>query len=120
MLRGFSFEAATMLTAIKAAHTLVWALLASCVVAIPVVSLGGHHLLAIGFAAVVSLEGAVLAFNRGRCPLTVLAARYTADRTDNFDIYLPLWLARHNKRIFGSIFGFGTALAVVQWSLASR
>jgi hypothetical protein len=23
------------------------------------------------------------------------------DRADNFDIYLPVWLARHNKVIFG-------------------
>ena len=26
------------------------------------------------------------------------------DRSANFDIYLPLWLARHNKTIFGSVF----------------
>jgi hypothetical protein len=29
-----------------------------------------------------------------RCPLTGIAARYTDDRRDNFDIYLPPWLAR--------------------------
>ena len=41
---------------------------------------------------------------RMRCPLTDLAARYTDDRRANFDIYLPLWLAANNKRIFGSVF----------------
>ncbi len=42
---------------------------------------------------VMLVEVAVLAFNGMRCPLTDLAARYTDDRRDNFDIYLPLWLA---------------------------
>lgn len=36
-----------------------------------------------------------------RCPLNPIAARYTEDRRDNFDIFLPEWLARHNKTIFG-------------------
>jgi hypothetical protein len=45
----------------------------------------------------------VLIANDESCPLTGVAARYTVDRRDNFDIYLPEWLARHNKLIFGSI-----------------
>jgi hypothetical protein len=53
---------------------------------------------------VVFAELAVLVANRGRCPLTGVAARYTAWRRDNFDIYLPLWLGRHNKQVFGAIF----------------
>jgi hypothetical protein len=28
-------------------------------------------------------------------------------RRDNFDIYLPLWLARRNKAIFGALFVLG-------------
>jgi hypothetical protein len=30
-----------------------------------------------------------------------VAARYTDDRRDNFDIYRPLWLARPHKPVFG-------------------
>jgi hypothetical protein len=45
----------------------------------------------------------VLIAKGGRCPLTAVAVRYTVDRRDNFDIYLPEWLARRNKPIFGSI-----------------
>lgn len=56
--------------------------------------------------------------NRGRCPLTTIAARYTDDRRDNFDIYLPLWLARYNKVIFGSLFGVGLLLAIGRWWMA--
>jgi hypothetical protein len=33
-----------------------------------------------------------------------MAARHTEQRSKNFDIYLPLWLARHNKTIFGALF----------------
>lgn len=52
----------------------------------------------------VLVECVVVAVNGMRCPLTDLAARYTSDRTDNFDIYLPVWLARWNKLIFGTLF----------------
>jgi hypothetical protein len=51
-----------------------------------------------------------------RCPLTPLAARYTDDRSDNFDIYLPLWLARYNKQIFGPLFLVATLFAIL-WRL---
>lgn len=113
-----SLGAAPVLPAIKAAHTLVWALLATCVVAIPVASYAGQHALAVSLAVIVALEVAVLALNHGRCPLTALAARHTLSRADNFDIYLPVWLARHNKLIFGSIYLVGTAFALVHWALA--
>jgi hypothetical protein len=64
-------------------------------------------------------ECAVLALNRGSCPLTDLAARYTDERRDNFDIYLPLWLARYNKTIFGSLFVVGELFVLASW-LSSR
>jgi hypothetical protein len=48
-------------------------------------------------------------------PLTSVAAHYTEDRADNFDIYLPLWLARYNKTIFGTLFVCGCAFAFARW-----
>jgi len=36
-----------------------------------------------------------------------VAARYTDERQDNFDICLPLGLARHNKVIFGELYVAG-------------
>ena len=68
----------------------------------------------------VLVECAVLAANRGRCPLTDLAGRYTEERADNFDIYLPLWLARHNKTIFGTLFVIGTLFVLGLWLLSRR
>jgi len=49
------------------------------------------------------VEVIILAVNRWRCPLIAVAARYTDDRRENFDIYLPLWLAMHNKTVFGAL-----------------
>jgi hypothetical protein len=57
----------------------------------------------------------VLLANRMRCPLTGIAARYTDDRSDNFDIFLPAWLARHNKVIFGTLLAFGEVYLLWQW-----
>jgi hypothetical protein len=103
------------LRAIKLLHTLVWAVFAGCIVAIPVLALQGRFRLAAILALVVLGEVVVLAVNRWRCPLTPIAARYTEDRRANFDIYLPEWLARYNKEIFGTLYLAGVALLVVRW-----
>lgn len=89
---------------IKLLHTLVWAVFAGAIVAIPFAILGGRLRLAFWLSLLVWGEVAVLAVNRLRCPLTALAARCTNNRADNFDIFLPLWLARWNKHIFGALF----------------
>ncbi len=106
----------TALVAIKVVHTLAWAFFVACILAIPVVSWQGNHGAAAWLTFVVLVEVAVLVANGWRCPLTSLAARYTDDRHDNFDIYLPAWLARHNKLIFGIIFCAGLAFAIARWA----
>jgi polyferredoxin len=108
------------LVAVKLAHTIAWAFFVTCILAIPVVSWHGHHSAAAWLAAIVFFEVAVLVANGWRCPLTSLAARFMDDRHDNFDIYLPEWLARHNKLIFGLLFTVGIAFAFVQWVRASN
>lgn len=99
------------LRAIKILHTLVWAIFAGAILAIPATAARGDLKLAWGLAGFVFVEVAVLLANRMRCPLTDVARRYTAAREDNFDIYLPLWLARHNKTIFGGLYIVGIAYA---------
>jgi len=103
------------LRAIKFLHTLVWAGFAGCIVAIPVLALQERFRLAALLALIVLGEVIVLAINRWRCPLTPIAARYTEDRRANFDIYLPEWLARYNKEIFGPLYLAGLVLLVVRW-----
>jgi len=105
------------LVAIKLLHTVIWAFFAGCIVAIPIASILGRHGWAAILTAVVLVECAVLAMNQARCPLTDLAARFTDDRADNFDIYLPLLLARHNKLIFGPLFAAGALFALLRWWL---
>jgi hypothetical protein len=109
-----------VLKAIKALHTIVWALFAGCILAIPLASLYGDNRAALWLAAIVLVEVVVLALNKWRCPLTALAARYTTDRRANFDIYLPEWLARYNKAIFGTIYLVGVVAACARWVLAAN
>lgn len=106
-----------MLTAIKVVHTVVWAFLVAVILAIPVMAWQDRATAVVVLTAVMLVEVAVLLACGWRCPLTLLAERYTDDRRANFDIYLPLWLATHNKEVFGSIFAVGVAFAI--WQLAS-
>ena len=104
-----------MLIAIKLLHTVVWALFVACILGIFVFARQGRLGLAAVLISVVTGEVLVLLLNRMRCPLTGVAARYTEERADNFDIYLPLWLARQNKTIFGALFLAGVAYTLVEW-----
>jgi hypothetical protein len=103
------------LGAIKVAHTLVWVFFATCIFAIFPAAWLGEFRKAVLLIAVVAVEVVIILANRWRCPLTDVAARYTDDRRENFDIYLPRWLARHNKTIFGIIYAAGVILTYVRW-----
>jgi len=109
-----------ILTAIKLAHTAIWVLLGSCVLAVPVAAAVAWFRGAVVLSAIVVCECALLAANGGRCPLTNIAARFTESRTPNFDIYLPSWFAQYNKPIFGSLFVAGGLFALIRWYLAVR
>jgi hypothetical protein len=107
------FRCVNALVAIKLLHTVVWAVLAGCILALPITALLHRFDWAIILTVIIVAECGVLALNRGRCPLTGLAARFTADRADNFDICLPNWVARHNKAIFGTLFAINEL--IVRW-----
>ncbi|MSP50043.1 MAG: hypothetical protein EXQ95_12055 [Alphaproteobacteria bacterium] len=114
---GEDARAGRLLWRIRMAHTIVWAVFASSVVAIPVVTFAGHIQTASWLSLLVWVEVVILAANRLSCPLTGLATRYTEDRSDNFDIFLPIWLAKHNKLIFGSLFAIGELVLLWRWAL---
>lgn len=83
MRKSLSTEAtAAALIAIKAAHTIVWAVFVGCILAIPVASWRGEDRTAAWLAAAVAGEVAILVTNQWRYPLTSVAVRYTADRRD--------------------------------------
>jgi hypothetical protein len=106
---------AKALTVVKIAHTAIWVFFVACILGAPVAASRGWFLLAAVFIGLVAMEAAVLLVNRWSCPLTGIAARYTDDRRDNFDIYLPQWLARHNKTIFTPLYLLGAAYTLVAW-----
>jgi hypothetical protein len=109
-----SDSAAGHLRAIKLFHTLVWAFFAGCTMAIPVYALTGGIGRAVLFIVLVFVEVLVLVANSWSCPLTSIAARYTDERRDNFDIYLPEWLARENKTIFGVLYPLGILITIAE------
>ena len=104
------------LRAVKIIHTVVWAFFAGCVIAIPILCLLRRYSQAAMLIGVVFIEVLILAANRLRCPLTTVAAKYTDDRRNNFDIYLPEWVARHNKMIFGLLYFAGILLTIAGWA----
>lgn len=112
-------DAAASLVAIKVIHTAAWAFFVACIVGIPIAARARRLRLAVVLSGIVALEVAILAVNSMRCPLTDVAARYTEDRRDNFDIYLPEWLARHNKALFGGLWIAGELVLAARW-LESR
>jgi len=99
---------------IKIIHTIIWII---CVAAISYIivaaildAINVWVWICIGL---IILEGVVLLIYRWRCPLTILAEKYTDDRNIGFDIFLPAWLAKHNKTIFSILFLIG--LTLVFW-----
>ena len=99
---------------IKLAHTAIWALMATAIIAIPIAAMRRRFRLAAWLTALlIAGECIVLALNGGRCPLTDLAARFTAERAANFDIYPPA-LAREAQQgdLRGIIYYWGVGLAV--------
>ena len=103
------------LTTVKAIHTVAWLFFVGCIVAIPVAAWAGKYATAFLLISIVFVEVIVLLINRWRCPLTAIASRYTDDHRDNFDIYLPEWLARHNKTFFGLIYVAGVFFTLAKW-----
>ncbi len=108
-------KSASILARIKLLHTAIWVFFVACIAGIPVAAATRQFSWAALLSALVIAECAVLALNRGRGPLTDIAARHTEERADNFDIYLPRWLARYNKTIFGTLFVAGEIFALWRW-----
>lgn len=60
------------------------------------------------------LEGITLVIFKFICPLTVMARKYSNSSKANFDIYLPNWLAKHNKLIYTIILAVIIIIHIVQ------
>jgi hypothetical protein len=106
---------ARLLVAVKVLHTAIWAFFVVCILALPIAALVRRFDWALALTVLVLIECSALALNRGQCPLTNVAARLTTDRRTAFDIYLPAWLARWNKLIFGSLFVLNEMVVLWRW-----
>ncbi|WP_149272949.1 hypothetical protein [Pareuzebyella sediminis] len=107
---------AQKLLAIKFVHTLIWAFLVTVILYVVYSGLTDTVDLYtwIGIGLIVG-EGLILVLFGMSCPLTVMARNYSDSEKDNFDIFLPNWLAKYNKLIFTSIFVFGLILVLYRW-----
>jgi hypothetical protein len=84
------------LLAIKAAHTLVWFSIESCMVYVLYAGLANRTDRRAAVAgAVIASESLVFAANGFRCPLTNVAESLGAESGSVTDIYLPAWFARN-------------------------
>ena len=107
------------LFSVKLAHTLIWAFFVTVIGYILYCGLANDISQRTWMAAgLVVLEGLVLLVFGGRCPLTLIARNYSDSDRDNFDIFLPNWLARYNKLIFTSLYVVG--LLLVGYRLLQR
>jgi hypothetical protein len=87
-------------------HTIIWVffnlVLGYLFYAVCTDQIGVLFWAGVGF---ILIECIVLLLNKWTCPLTPIARRYSTSQKANFDIYLPEWLALHNKTIYSVIFG---------------
>ena len=94
----------TKLTLIKFIHTLIWIffniVIFYLLYAVTVNQIDRWVWICIGLIA---MEGIILLVFKNICPVTLIARKYSASEKDNFDIFLPNWLAKYNKQIYSVI-----------------
>jgi len=100
---------------IKIAHSVIWVFFNVVIFYMLYAALANKidKWLWIGYG-LIFLEGLVLLVFRLYCPLTVWARKYSDSTKENFDIYLPVWLAKYNKLIYTSIVGIITAIVIIR------
>ena len=104
----------TKLTLIKIIHTIVWVIFAVAIFYIIFAGIFDSITLMVWVCiGLIILESIVLIICKWKCPLTLLAQKYTDNKDIGFDIFLPIWLAKHNKTIFSILFFIG--LALILW-----
>jgi len=96
-------------------HTLIWLFFVATIFYILYSGISNkitvYTWIAIGL---IVAEGVVLVIFNMFCPLTLIARKYSDSEKDNFDIYLPNWLARHNKIIFTTIYLVGVIIVLLR------
>jgi len=98
---------------IKLVHTLIWAFFISVIFYILYSGISNKINSFTWIAIVVVIaEGIILIIFKMFCPLTLIARKYSNSDKDNFDIFLPNFLARYNKVIFTAIYLVGVIIVL--------
>lgn len=108
---AFRLTNAAKLWLIKAVHTVVWAFFVAAILFVLLSGITNSLTVYTWIASgLVVVEGLVLMAFKSQCPLTLIARKYSSSPKANFDIFLPEWLARHNKLIFSVLYAIGLVL----------
>lgn len=105
----------TKLTMIKIIHTAIWIFFNFVIFYMLYAALENKLdiWLWIGYGFVF-LEGLTLLTFKFHCPLNLLARKYSNSTRNNFDIYLPSWLAKYTKLIYTTIFTIIVIITIYQ------
>ena len=98
---------------IKLIHTIIWVFFVAVIFYVLYSGITNNVTVYtwMGIALVIG-EGLTLLIFKMFCPLTLIARKYSNSKKDNFDIFLPNWLAKHNKLIFTSIYVVGVIIVI--------
>ena len=98
---------------IRLVHTIIWVFYVFVIGYILYASISNkiNYYLFIAIGLVV-MEGMILMIFKWKCPLTVLGYKYSENHEVGFDIFLPKWLAKYNKTIFGTLFFIGILITI--------
>jgi hypothetical protein len=90
---------------IKTMHTIIWIFFNVVLfyMAYEIITNRIDNFIWIGIGLIM-LEFLVLLFFKMVCPFTIMARKYSNATKENFDIYLPNWLAKYNKQIYTTFF----------------
>ena len=93
------------LNIVKGIHSIIWVFFNVVMVYLYYAVLTGKidKWVWISIGVIIS-EGIVLLIFKRSCPITLIARKYSDSPKDNFDIFLPNWLAKYNKIIYTILF----------------
>ena len=118
MLPFCIMTASSKLTLVKITHTLIWifynVVIFYLLYAVITDKIDKWTWIGLGLFL---LEAIILLNFKMKCPLTIIARRYSDSDKHNFDIYLPNWLAKHNLKIYISI--LSVIILILIYRLAS-
>ena len=99
---------------VKVAHTAIWAVFVAAIFYVLFAGIFDRVRLLVWICiGLIFVECAILLIYKWKCPFTLLGQKYTSNHEVGFDIFLPAWLAKYNKVIFGGLFIVG--LILVFW-----